>query len=83
MTPPRAVNEKPRPSPWPDGKDPAPDVFSVKWKGEKVLVKHYATIDAPRACCHVIGEISDADRTHEHGAAFALLERLEMPCGYR
>lgn len=63
--------------------DPAPDVFTVKWTGEKVRVGHYKSSIDKRECCHVKGQITDVDRTSEHGAEVATLERLQLPCGYR
>lgn len=63
--------------------DPAPDVFTVKWKGDKVRVGHYRSSIEKRECCHVTGQITDADRASEHGAEIGTLERLQLPCGYR
>lgn len=46
-----------------NGKDPAPDVYSVAELSPGVLhVKHYPNPDAETACCNVSVRISDDDR---------------------
>lgn len=63
--------------------DPAPDVFKVEWKDEKVRVTHYKRIDDRKRCCQVVGQIEDQDRGKGEDPKVVCLTRLQMPCGYR
>jgi hypothetical protein len=80
-----------RPPPTPAGgydpsTDIAPDVYAVAWNETRTTVRvaHYAHREAPRACCRVKGQVTDADRakaTAEIPAEVHTLARLKMPCG--
>lgn len=75
-------NDAPAGPPGYDPKDdPAPDVFAVQWKGEKVRVRHYPSILATRECCHIVGQITKQDHAHPFGPQVGCLTRLRMPCG--
>lgn len=64
------------PSPWPDGKDPSPDVYTVTRADGAFVIAHYRSDAALAPCCTVTvrpaaGE-SETDTLHRAYAPFAL-----------